>query len=149
MERYKNCTPKVDFLPKVKGEAKFTDDISFPDMLFAVTLRSTVSRGKIKSIKLPELPEDYYFFSAKDLKGENVVNIIFSDWPVFAERRINYYGETIGLLIGPDKAVLEELAKLVQINYDVEEPEYRLVNSEIHKEAFQKGPSWRQSHTWP
>ena len=47
MKEYKNSCPKVDFLPKVKGEAKSVDDISFPDMLFATTLRSTIARGKI------------------------------------------------------------------------------------------------------
>ena len=45
MKEFKNSSPKVDFLPKVRGEAKFVDDISFPDMLFATTLRSTVARG--------------------------------------------------------------------------------------------------------
>ena len=109
MEKYKNCTPKVDFLPKVKGEAKFTDDISFPDMLFATTLRSTISRGKIKDIKLPELPEGYYWFSAKDIPGENVVNIIFSDWPVFADGKVNFIGESIGIFVGKDKEILHKL----------------------------------------
>ena len=138
MERYKNCTPKVDFLPKVKGEAKFTDDISFPDMLFAVTLRSTIFRGKIKSIKLPELPEDYYFFSAKDLKGENVVNIIFSDWPVFADGKVNFIGESIGIFVGKDKEILEILRDKTVIEYGEEAPIFDFSESYIHK-AFTKG----------
>ena len=78
MENYKTSTPKVDFPEKVRGEAKFTDDISFEDMLQAKTVRSTIARGKIKKIELPELPDGYYWISAKDIKGENVVNIIFS-----------------------------------------------------------------------
>ena len=138
MERYKTSTPKVDFLPKVRGEAKFTDDISFPDMLFAVTLRSSCSRGKIKSIKLPELPEGYYFFSAKDIPGENVVNIIFSDWPVFADGRVNFIGESIGIFVGNNKEFLENLRDSTVVEYEEETPVFDFSESYIHK-AFTKG----------
>lgn len=138
MERYKSSTPKVDFLPKVRGEAKFTDDISFPDMLFAVTLRSTCSRGKIKSVKLPELPEGYYYFDAKDIPGENVVNIIFSDWPVFADGRVNFIGESIGIFVGNNKEILENLRDSTVVEYEEETPIFDFSESYIHK-AFTKG----------
>ena len=138
MERYKTSTPKVDFLPKVRGEAKFTDDISFPDMLYAVTLRSTISRGKIKSFKLPELPEGYYYFGAKDIRGENVVNIIFSDWPVFADGHVNFVGESIGIFVGKDKEILHKLCEDTVVEYEEETPTFDLTESYIHK-AFTKG----------
>ena len=138
MERYKTSTPKVDFLPKVRGEAKFTDDISFPDMLFAVTLRSTCSRGKIKSVKLPKLPEGYYYFDAKDIPGENVVNIIFSDWPVFADGRVNFIGESIGIFVGNNKEILENLRDSTVVEYEEETPIFDFSESYIHK-AFTKG----------
>ncbi len=138
MEKYKNCTPKVDFLPKVKGEAKFTDDISFPDMLFATTLRSTISKGKIKEIKIPKLPDGYYWFSAKDIPGENVVNIIFSDWPVFADGKVNFVGESIGIFVGKDKEFLHKLCEDTVVTYEEETPIFDLKESYIHKE-FTKG----------
>ena len=138
MKEFKNSSPKVDFLPKVRGEAKFVDDISFPDMLFATTLRSTVARGKIKEIRLPELPEGYYFFSAKDIPGENVVNIIFSDWPVFADGRVNFIGESIGIFVGNNKEILANLCEKTVVTYEEEEPIFDLKESYIHKE-FTKG----------
>lgn len=138
MKRYKTSTPKVDFPQKVTGEAKFTDDIILPGMLFAVSVRSTVARGKITKITLPELPDGYYWVSAKDIVKENVVNIIFSDWPVFAEKEVHFIGETIGLFVGEDKAILKELSSSIEIEYEEETPVYDFTESYIHK-SFKKG----------
>lgn len=138
MEKYKSSTAKVDFPEKIIGEAKFTDDISLPGMLFAKTYRSTIAKGKIKQIVLPELPDGYYWFSAKDIKGENVVNIIFSDWPVFADEKVNFIGESIGIFVGKDKQILDELCEKTIVEYEEEEPQFELKESYIHK-AFKKG----------
>ena len=92
MEQFKSSTPKIDFPEKIRGEAKFTDDFELPGMLYAETVRSTIAKGKIKEIKLPEIPEGYYWISAKDIPGENVVNIIFSDWPIFADKEVHFIG---------------------------------------------------------
>ena len=121
---FKNSTIKIDNEEKMSGEALFTDDLPSEGFLWCRPLRSNICCGRIRTVNIPTLPEGYYYVDAKDIVAENVVNIIFSDWPVFADRRVNYYGETIGLLIGPDKAVLEELARMSQVNYDEEKPEF-------------------------
>ena len=138
MSHFKNSTIKIDNEEKMAGAALFTDDLPAEGFLWCRPLRSNIACGRIRSVNIPKLPKGYYYVDAKDIVKENVVNIIFSDWPVFADRRVNYYGETIGLLIGPDKSVLEELGRMTQVNYDEETPEYDLVNSQIHKE-FKKG----------
>ena len=135
---FKNSTIKIDNEEKMSGEALFTDDLPSEGFLWCRPLRSNICCGRIRTVNIPTLPEGYYYVDAKDVVAENVVNIIFSDWPVFADRRVNYYGETIGLLIGPNKTVLEELARMTQVNYDEEKPQFHLVNSQIHKE-FKKG----------
>ena len=135
--KYPTSVPKVDFVPKFNGEALFADDFRFKDVLNAKTVRSTIARGKIKSIKLPKLPEGYYWFDKTDVK-ENVVNIIFSDWPVFADGRVNYLGEGIGILVGEDTEVLEKLASEVEVTYEEETPIFDMSESYIHK-AFTKG----------
>lgn len=138
MSVFKNSTVKIDNEEKMSGEALYTDDLPFKDFLWVRPLRSNIPCGRIKSINVPTLPKGYYFISANDIVKENVVNIIFSDWPVFADGYVNYYGETIGLLIGPKKEVLEELARMTQVNYIELTPEFNLVNSEVHK-SFKKG----------
>ena len=138
MAAFKNSTVKIDNEEKMCGEALYTDDIPLKDFLWVRPLRSNIPCGRIKSVNVPTLPKGYYFISASDIVKENVVNIIFSDWPVFADGYVKYYGETIGLLIGPDKEVLEELARMTQVNYIELTPIFDLVNSKIHKE-FKKG----------
>ncbi len=129
---------KVDNEEKMSGEALFTDDIQMEGVLTAIMIRSTIARGRINEIKVPPLPKGYYFISAKDIVKENVCNIIFSDWPVFADKEVNYLGETIGLLIGEDKNILLQLSHLIYVDYEEVTPIYDMVNSYIHKQ-FIKG----------
>lgn len=136
--RFKDSVTKVDNEEKMSGKALFTDDLPFKDFLWVRPLRSNIASGRIKYVNVPKLPRGYYYIDVKDIVKENVVNIIFSDWPVFADGRVNYYGETIGLLIGPGKTTLEELARMTQVHYIEEEPEFKLTKSVIHKE-YTKG----------
>ncbi len=136
--KYPTSTTKVDQYIKVRGEAKFTDDFTFKDLLYAKTVRSSIAKGDIVSITKPNLPDGYYWIDYHDIRGDNVTNIIFSDWPVFAEKHVNYIGEAIALIVGPNKGELERLVNEVKIEYIEEEPVYDLVDSYIHKE-FKKG----------
>lgn len=136
--KYPTSTTKVDQYIKVRGEAKFTDDFTFKGLLYAKTVRSSIAKGDIVSITKPKLPDGYYWIDYLDIRGENVTNIIFSDWPVFAEKHVNYIGEAIALIVGPNKGELERLVNEVKIEYIEEEPVYELVDSYIHKE-FKKG----------
>ena len=138
MKNYSTSTPKVDFPEKAKGALKFVDDISIEGMLYAKSFRSTVASGKIKKINLPKLPEGYYWVDANDIVKENTVKIIFSDWPVFAAGRVNYIGETIGLFVGPNKGVLDQLCEETSVEFEEEEPIFDFKESYIHK-SYTKG----------
>ena len=111
---------RVDAVQKARGEATYVCDMTLPDMLYAYMVRSTVSRGKIKAIHLPEMPEGYYFISAKDIpaKGKNELWMIMRDWRCFADEYVLYYGETIGLVVGPDRTVLKDLKAQIKIDYE-------------------------------
>ena len=122
MSRFATSTKKVDHEMKCKGAANFVDDIKMEGMLYAKSIRSTISCGEILNIKLPILPEGYYFIDKDDIRKENVVNIIFDDWPIFCTGHVNYYGEPIGLLVGENRGKLEELAKQIEITYKEEKP---------------------------
>lgn len=138
LPKYLTSVKKVDNEEKMSGMAIFTGDILMEDAYFAIPVRSTISFGKILEIKVPTLPKNYYFISAKDIVKENVCNIIVDDWPVFADKETHYKGETIGLIVGPDKKKAIELSKLVEVKYEEYEPVYEMKNSYVHKE-FVKG----------
>ena len=115
---------RVDALAKARGEAQYVCDLVLPDMCYAYMVRSTIARGKILSISMPELPEGYYFISSKDIpeNGRNELWMIQKDWRCFADGDVRYVGETIGLLVGPDRRTLKFLKDRVKITYEEMEP---------------------------
>lgn len=113
---------RVDAGEKIGGEAKYIADIEFEDMLYARTLRSTVARGKIVSIDIPELPCGYYIVDKSDVTGRNRVKIIFYDMPFFAEDEVNYIGEPILLVVGPDREEILNILLKIKVVYEEMDP---------------------------
>jgi CO/xanthine dehydrogenase Mo-binding subunit len=98
----------------VAGRSQFVSDMYAPDMLYARTVRSPASAGRIQDIRLPELPSHVVWVSAADLSGENSLEIFGDTMPIFADRDVHYVGEPIGLLVGPDQRELEEIVPEIQ-----------------------------------
>lgn len=138
LPNYKTSVKKVDNEEKMSGKAIFTGDILMDEAYFAIPVRATISYGKLLKINVPNLPKNYYFISAKDIVKENVCNIIVSDWPVFVDKEVRYKGETLGLIVGPNKAMCIDFANKVNAEYEEYEPVYEMKNSYVHK-AFTKG----------
>lgn len=138
MKKFDTSVKKVDNEEKMSGMAIFTGDIRMDDAYFAIPVRSEKAHAKLKGIDVPKLPKNYFFISAKDIVKENVVNIIQSDWPVFADKKVNYNGETIGLIVGPNKEKCIELASKTKGQYEELKPVFFMENSYVHKE-FKKG----------
>ena len=135
---FKNSTTKIDNEDKMSGKALFTDDIPLEGFLYCRPLRSNICAGRVRFVNVPTLPKGYYFVGAKNVKGENIVQTVASDQPIFADGRVNYFGETIGLIIGPEKEKLELIARDIEVVYDEETPIFDMVNSKVHKE-YKKG----------
>jgi len=115
---------RVDAVTKARGEATYVCDMKLPDMQYAYMVRSTVARGKILNIEVPELPEGYYFITAKDIpeNGKNELWMISKDWRCYAEDYVLYYGETIGVIVGPDRGLCKELRSQIKISYEEKIP---------------------------
>src|SRR6185295_8449683 len=64
--------PRKEGPSKVTGAALYVDDLTFPDMLHGVTVRSAVARGRIKSIAFEgDIPwDEFTIVTAKDIRGE-------------------------------------------------------------------------------
>ena len=150
---------RVDAAEKADGSAYFLADLKPPGMIYAVTVRSTVSRGSIISVTYPDTPDGYCFVDASDIprKGKNSVLMITDDWPVFAEDEVRFLGQTIALVVGQDRTVLRELAGAVVVEYGKAVAAYTVDDSlnlrggAIHGEdnafadySFEKG-SWKKA----
>ncbi|MDR2501145.1 MAG: xanthine dehydrogenase family protein molybdopterin-binding subunit [Treponema sp.] len=96
----------------------FTSDLEAP--LYALTLRSPIARGRLVSVECPKLSVNYALLLARDIPGKN--RLAGLPAPVLAEESLSYYGEPLGLLIGPEAARLEEIAARCYIKTESEAP---------------------------
>ena len=114
---------------KVTGAALYVDDLKFDGMLHGVTVRSSVARGRIKSISFDQPPasngidelipwDEFTIVTAKDIPGENYVALILNDQPFLADEMVNHPEEPIVLLSHHDKYLLEEARRHVRIEYE-------------------------------
>ncbi|RLW68425.1 MAG: aldehyde oxidase [spirochete symbiont of Stewartia floridana] len=110
--------PRPDGVEKSLGEALYIADYPRKDFLTARLYRSPFSRGRIRDIRLPALPEGYFVTDYRDVPAANHVALIKNDWPAFAEKEIRYRGQIILLLAGPDPTVVDRLLSQIEIDYD-------------------------------
>ena len=123
IKELKNSVPRVDAFNKITGKTKYLNDIDFgKDILYAKIVHSTKARAKILKINIPELPENYYIVDYKDVPGKNASTMIISDWRPFADNDVRYIGETILLVVGPDKNIVYDIAEKIIIEYEDLEP---------------------------
>lgn len=131
IKEMKNSVARVDALDKITGKTKYLNDIDFgKDILYAKIVHSTKARAKILKIEVPTLPEGYYTVDYKDVPGKNMTTMVISDWPPFAENSVRYIGETIMLIVGPDKNIVYDIAEKVVIEYEEFTPVFNIDDSE-------------------
>jgi len=105
---------------KVTGSAQYVDDLTFPDMLHGITVRSPLARGRIHAIHFrPDIPwNEFTIVRSMDIPGKNCVALINDDQPCLAGEVVNHAEEPVLLLAHPDKYLLEEARRAVQIDID-------------------------------
>ncbi|QEJ99385.1 molybdopterin cofactor-binding domain-containing protein [Treponema phagedenis] len=90
---------------------KFVSDIHFENEYFSLLIRSPIAEGVLLGIDVPELPENCFFYSAKDVPGINKIEVFGSSIPIFAGPELNYKGESIGILVGNNLKTLYDVSK--------------------------------------
>jgi CO/xanthine dehydrogenase Mo-binding subunit len=98
---------------KVTGAAKYIDDLTFPGMLHGATIRSTVARGTINSIKLDFDTTGFTIVDYRDIPGKNIVALIEDDQPCLVEREVYHYAEPIVLVAHADRDRLARLTATI------------------------------------
>ena len=112
--------PRSEGHSKVTGQTRYVDDISVPDMLHGITVRSQIARGRLRNIKFgPDIPwNEFTIVTASDIPGRNRIALIADDQPCLAEGLINHAEEPVLLLAHADKQLLEEARRAVTIDID-------------------------------
>lgn len=109
---------RKDARDKVSGRALYVDDLAFPGMLHARTVRAPAARGAVRAVRVDApgcVVADW-----RDVPGRNAVSLIQDDQPFLVEREVRHAGEPVLLLAHEDRERL--LAARVEIEMDVEAP---------------------------
>ncbi len=115
---------------KVTGRAKYIDDISFPNMLYGATIRSSIAAGRITNRRI-NLPSEFVVADYRDIPGQNYVALIETDQPCLAVDEVRHVAEPILLVAHADKQALVALDSRVVIDYDARTPNFDPMASEI------------------
>ena len=130
--------PRKEGRAKVTGQARYVDDLVFPGILYGATVRSRVARGRIKGISFGEgIPwHEFTIVTAKDIPGENYVALIAHDQPYLADGVVNHSEEPVVLLAHPEKYLLEEARRAVQLEIEPLRPTFTIEDSLNKKEII-------------
>lgn len=125
-----NPIQKIDHRTKVEGRAKYVGDLRLEGMLYAKTLRSAKARAYIKEVVIPSLPDGYWVIDHKDVPGKNRLKVIVDDQPLLAKDQVNYIGEPILLVVGPEKQGILDILSRIQIRYEEREAIFSIEQAE-------------------
>src|SRR5688500_8447339 len=126
--------PRKDGIGKASGRARYADDLTFPGMLYGRTIRSTIARGRVRSIALDFDPTGFTIVDYRDIPGRNIVALIEDDQPFLVEQDVRHLAEPILLLAHESREAL--LAARVEIEYEPEEPVFDPEQSSVTLESL-------------
>src|SRR5882762_5423665 len=116
--------PRREGGDKVTGRARYTDDLVVDGAWYGKTIRSRIARGRIRSITYDPGFDftQVTVVSARDIPGDNVVQLIRDDQPALATEEIRHREEPILLVAAPDRETLAAAERAISIEYETLEP---------------------------
>lgn len=117
---------RPDAIAKANGQAIFTDDLVFDDMLFARVKRAGVPHAIVKQINVDQarqLPGVISVLTADDIPGEKKHGLVIFDWPILigVGERVRYVGDAVALVAAESEAIASEALDLIQVDFDMQE----------------------------
>jgi len=112
--------PRPDAMDKVTGAAKYTDDYTFPGMLYAATLRAKYPHAKILRIDpapARALPGVCAVLTHADVPGAKNHGLIFNDWPVLCYDKVRYVGDAVAIVAAETPEIAHRALDLIEVEY--------------------------------
>lgn len=114
--------PKVDAWAKVTGDARYTDDLTMPNMLYGALLQSPFAHAKIKKIdisKAKKLPGVKDVVTAKEAGLVKYgVSPARYDETIFCDQKVRYIGDEIAAVAAVDPETALEAVSLIEVEYE-------------------------------
>lgn len=112
--------PRVDAVDKVRGTARYVDDLSWTGMLHAKVLTSSHAHAEVLSIDVSEAARSEGVFAvltAKDIPGENQIGVSTADQPLLVARKARMMADRIALIAADTPEHAAAAAAKVQVRY--------------------------------
>ena len=125
----------------------FFIDCMKDDMLYAALVRSPEAGGKITNINFSDLPEGYFFFSARDIPGKNFISTMGINTRIFCNEKVHYKGQPVGIVAGPNLFEVRKIAQEIQVTFDVttvDSPEIKEVAQQLNHSESIKNSNFEQ-----
>ncbi|MCP4447674.1 MAG: xanthine dehydrogenase family protein [Myxococcales bacterium] len=115
--------PRVDGDAKVRGTARYVDDLKLPNMHHGMTKRSAVPHGILKGIHKRDGFDwsQVVVVTAEDIPGRNTIVLIEEDQPALVAigAPIRHHDEAVALVAAPSRELAHEA--LTHLELEVEE----------------------------
>ncbi|MCL6592886.1 MAG: xanthine dehydrogenase family protein molybdopterin-binding subunit, partial [Alicyclobacillus sp.] len=117
----RNTIPgRLDGHLKVSGQARYTDDLVLPGMLYGAVLRSPYPHARILSIDVSEalsVPGVVLAVTGKDLHCGRYGRML-KDVPVLAIDKVLFVGDRVAAVAATTREAAERAAALIQVEYE-------------------------------
>jgi CO/xanthine dehydrogenase Mo-binding subunit len=107
-----------DAYAKVTGDAKYTDDLKFSNLLHAAPVYSDFVHAKIESIitgEAEKCPGVVRVLTARDVPGANHCGQIVGDYRIFADDKIRYNGDVVAMVVAESRDIAIRASRLVRV----------------------------------
>lgn len=116
--------PRPDAYGKVTGDAIFTDDLKFDEMLYARVKRAGIPHGVLLGLDTDAaraLPGVAAVLTAANIPGDHYHGIVIQDWPsiVGIGERVRYVGDTIAIVAAETKDIAAKAIELIEAEFEV------------------------------
>jgi xanthine dehydrogenase YagR molybdenum-binding subunit len=125
-------TPRVDGPAKVTGTAKYTSDLHFPGVLYAVPVEATIASGRVVKLDpgaaqaIPGVRAVFYRGNIgrifRSVKEAGFAGICEERRPPFEDDVVRYYGQYVALVVAETFEVAKAAADVVRVTYEADKP---------------------------
>ncbi|MBI5606884.1 MAG: molybdopterin-dependent oxidoreductase [Deltaproteobacteria bacterium] len=114
--------PRLDAPAKATGQALYTDDLQFSNLLYGAILQSPLAHARIKNIDLSKarkLPGVKAVVTARDLEIIPYgVSPARYDETILAVDKVRYVGDEVAAVAAVDRETAQEAVELIKVDYE-------------------------------
>ncbi len=116
---------RIDGAPKTSGAYLYGGDLSAPELLHGLTLRSPHAAAHIRRLDVTAAlaaPGVHAVLTAGDVPGRSTYGLEIADQPVLAAGEVRYQGEPVALVAAETVEQARDALAVIEVDYEPVEP---------------------------